>query len=49
MSGPIIRSGPNPQFSKNWAQVFGDKKETEKPAKKKAAKAKAKSAKKKKS
>jgi hypothetical protein len=23
MSGPIIRSGPSPQFSKNWDSVFG--------------------------
>lgn len=23
MSGPIVRSGPSPQFSKNWESVFG--------------------------
>jgi hypothetical protein len=23
MSGPIIRSGPSPQFTKNWDSVFG--------------------------
>ena len=23
MSGPIIRSGPSPQFSKNWDGIFG--------------------------
>jgi hypothetical protein len=23
MSGPIVRSGPSPQFSKNWDSVFG--------------------------
>jgi len=29
MSGPIVRSGPSPEFSKNWDKVFGSKKETE--------------------
>jgi hypothetical protein len=49
MSGPIIRSGPSPQFSKNWDSVFGkggakksaaaaESKSTPKAAKKKAAK-----------
>ena len=48
MSGPIIRSGPSPQFSKNWDSVFGKggarksaaavSKSTPKAAKKKAAK-----------
>lgn len=23
MSGPIVRSGPSPEFSKNWDNVFG--------------------------
>lgn len=23
MSGPIVRSGPSPEFSKNWDSVFG--------------------------
>ncbi len=25
MSGPIVRSGPSPEFSKNWESVFGKK------------------------
>lgn len=25
MSGPIVRSGPSPEFSKNWDNVFGKK------------------------
>lgn len=25
MSGPIVRSGPSPEFTKNWEQVFGKK------------------------
>lgn len=33
MSGPIIRSGPSPQFTKNWDGIFGKS-----PAKKSAAK-----------
>jgi hypothetical protein len=33
MSGPIIRSGPSPDFSKNWEQVFGNKKGAKKAAK----------------
>lgn len=28
MSGPIVRSGPSPEYSKNWDEVFGSKKET---------------------
>ena len=31
MSGPIVRSGPSPEFSKNWENVFGKKSPTEKP------------------
>lgn len=43
MSGPIVRSGPSPQFTKNWDSIF-----TKGGAKKSAAKAKpAKAAKKK--
>lgn len=26
MSGPIVRSGPSPEFSKNWDKVFAKKK-----------------------
>jgi len=29
MSGPIVRSGPSPEYSKNWDEVFSSKKETE--------------------
>lgn len=25
MSGPIVRSGPSPEFSRNWDGVFGKK------------------------
>lgn len=25
MSGPIVRSGPSPEFSRNWENVFGKK------------------------
>ncbi len=25
MSGPIVRSGPSPEFTKNWEQIFGKK------------------------
>lgn len=32
MPGPIVRSGPSPEFSKNWENVFGKQ-----PAKAKAA------------
>ncbi len=47
MSGPIVRSGPSPEFSKNWESVFGKpgtsaaaaaKKATNKGAGKKSAK-----------
>jgi hypothetical protein len=54
MSGPIVRSGASPQFSKNWENIFGKKKSqpaaaAPKTAKKKTAKksAKKKAAKKK--
>jgi hypothetical protein len=40
MSGPIVRSGPSPEFSKNWALVFGEKKTSETAAKKKNVKPK---------
>ena len=48
MSGPIVRSGASPQFSKNWESIFGKKTkastsqaEKSKSPKKKAAKKKA--------
>jgi hypothetical protein len=51
MSGPIVRSGPSPEFSKNWDSVFGKKsgggaaapakKAVKKPPVKKSAKKKA--------
>jgi hypothetical protein len=41
MSGPIVRTGPTPTFSKNWENIFGD---TKKAAKAKPAKANAKKA-----
>ena len=31
MSGPIVRSGPSPEFSRNWDSIFG-KKTGKKPA-----------------
>lgn len=43
MSGPIVRSGPSPQFTQNWDSVFGGKKgasaksTAKKPAAKKTA------------
>lgn len=45
MSGPIVRSGPTPEYSSNWAAAFGGKKAAKskaesKPAKKKTAKKK---------
>ena len=45
MSGPIVRTAPTPQFSKNWDSVFG----TKKAAKKATVKPTTKSVKKKKS
>jgi len=45
MSGPIVRSGPSPEFSKNWDSVFGGKKKSAGTVAKKT-KAPAKSAKK---
>ncbi len=30
MSGPIVRSGPSPEFTKNWDQAFGGKKKAAK-------------------
>lgn len=38
MSGPIVRSGPSPQFSKNWDSVFGKGRATSAAAPKKTAK-----------
>jgi hypothetical protein len=46
MSGPIVRSGPSPEFSRNWDNVFGKGKK--KAAASKAAAPKKKAAKKKK-
>lgn len=45
MGGPIIRSGPTPEYWNNWEQAFGKKKTKKaaapkKPAKKAKAKAK---------
>lgn len=52
MSGPIVRSGPSPEFTKNWDSVFAKGKKTTtkakaaaKPAKKAATKKKKKSGK----
>ncbi len=46
MSGPIVRSGPSPEFTKNWDSVFGKKKAAPKsPAAPTPATAKRKSAK----
>ena len=30
MSGPIVRSGPSPEFSNNWANAFGEKDDSKK-------------------
>jgi hypothetical protein len=32
MSGPIVRTAPTPEFSKNWDSVFGTKKAATKAA-----------------
>lgn len=42
MPGPIVRSGPSPEFSKNWENVFGKQpaKAAAKSTKKAAAKKK---------
>lgn len=47
MSGPIVRSGPSPEFSQNWEKIFGQRqpislagKPGKAPAKSKPAKAK---------
>jgi hypothetical protein len=49
MSGPIVRSGPSSEFTKNWEQAFGKKKTKKKGAKASGTKAKAKKKTKKKS
>ena len=49
MGGPIVRSGPTPEYSKNWDQVFGGKKSAAASKKKAGEKAKAKTPSKKKS
>lgn len=48
MSGPIVRSGATPEFSKNWEKIFGGAKKPSAAAKpaKKATAAKPKAAKK---
>jgi hypothetical protein len=28
MSGPIVRSGASPEFSKNWEKIFGKNKKS---------------------
>jgi hypothetical protein len=38
MSGPIVRSGPSPQFTKNWDGIFGKGPAAKSTAKKSAAK-----------
>jgi hypothetical protein len=38
MSGPIVRTAPTPEFSKNWDTVFGTKKVAKKVAVKPATK-----------
>ena len=39
MSGPIVRTGASPEFSKGWDQIFGsDKAKTKKKKKKSTAK-----------
>lgn len=38
MSGPIVRSGPSPQFTKNWDGIFGKGAAKKSAAKKPAAK-----------
>ncbi len=45
MSGPIVRSGASPEFTKNWEKIFGKKSapsapKAKKPAKKAASKKK---------
>ena len=30
MSGPIVRSGPSPEYSKNWSNAFGQKDDSKK-------------------
>ena len=45
MSGPIVRSGASPEFTKNWEKIFGKKSgqsapKATKPAKKAAGKKK---------
>lgn len=50
MSGPIVRSGPSPEYSKNWELAFGKKKAAKKSnseSKSKSSKAKKKTTKKK--
>jgi hypothetical protein len=46
MSGPIIRVGATPQFSKGWDEIFGKKKKGSKNNKKAKSRASRKGAKK---
>ncbi len=48
MSGPIVRSGPSPEFSENWEKIFGKDAAASKSKKSKKPATKAKAAKKKK-
>jgi hypothetical protein len=41
MSGPIVRSGASPQFSKNWESIFGKKTKSSATAERSATKKKA--------
>ena len=47
MGGPIVRSGPTPEYWNNWDQAFAKKKSSKKTAAKKPAAKKVKSKKKK--
>ncbi len=49
MGGPIVRSGPTPEYWGNWDQAFSKKKTSKKPAATKKPAAKKAKAKKKKS
>ncbi|MCA8988776.1 MAG: RNA polymerase subunit sigma [Planctomycetaceae bacterium] len=41
MSGPIVRTGASPEFSKGWDRIFGDQPKAGKKTDKKADKKKA--------
>jgi hypothetical protein len=40
MSGPIVRSGASPEFSKNWDSIFGKQSKGSQPKANKSDKAK---------